>query len=392
MNRSDPALILRDCRILDGLGHPSAPRELWIAGGRIIEPGLAPPGQVITLGGRVIAPGLIDAHVHLCLDAGPDPLATFQAATQAQILELMQRNAGHTLRAGVTTVRDLGAPTALILALRSEIANGRVPGPRLIASGAPLTVPGGHLQEMGYLVRGVDAAREAVRAQHRAGVDVIKIIATGGGSSPETDPRACQFTDAEMQAIAESARLVALPVACHAHADAAIRQAVAAGVQSIEHGSYATEASLSAMDAGGVALVPTLLPAIAALTQALPPERRAAILDRFEARRTMVRDAAHLRVRIVAGTDAGVAFVPHGGVAAEIQALADCGLSAAQAMAAAGREAAALLGRPDLGTLVPGAPADLIVLEDNPLDDLSVLDAPVAVMQMGRWTRPPGVV
>ena len=388
MDHPPPALVLRDCRVLDGVGHPLAQRELWIARGSIIEPHSAPIGAVTILGGRVVAPGLIDAHVHLSFDAGPDPIAAYLAATPAQLIELMRRNAARTLEAGVTTVRDLGAPTPLILMLRQEIAAGLSVGPRLFASGMPMTVPGGHMHELGSPVRGVDAVREFVRAQSSAGIDLIKVMATGGGSSPQTDPRACQFTDSEVQAAVESARTVGLRVACHAHADAGIRQAVAAGVHSIEHGSYASGAALQAMEIAGTALVPTLLPAVAALEQDLSPERRTAIIDRFESRQQVVRDATRLGVRVVAGTDAGVAFMAHGRVAGEVQALADCGMPAARALVAAGREAAALLGHPGLGTLVPGAPADLIVLDGNPLQDLSVLSTPSAVMRMGGWVRP----
>lgn len=309
-------------------------------------------------------------------------------------LELLERtmreNAALTLRAGVTLVRDMGAPTAIVLALRDAIASGTASGPQILASGTPITIPGGHLHEMGGGVRGEAAVRGAVRALAQAGVDVVKAIATGGGSSPQTDPRACQFSQEEFSALVAEARSGGLPVACHAHADAGICQAVAAGASTIEHGSYASEASVRAMAERGMTLVPTLAPAIAALARSsFPAGRTAAIRERLESRREVVRLAVKHGLRVVAGTDAGTAFAPHGGLAAEIIALVECGLPPWLALAAAGREAAVALGVPDAGTLTPGSRADLIVLEGDPHGDLRHLIHPYAVMQAGRWVSTP---
>lgn len=379
---------MRDCRVLDGLGGPAVEGELWIVCGRIAEPGTVPVGRSESLGGRVVAPGLIDAHVHVCLDADSVFLSTFCRATPDQLMASMRQNAEATLRAGVTTVRDLGSPTELILALRNAIASGRTPGPRILASGTPMTIAEGHFHEMGGAVQGTAAIRDAVRALSRARVDVVKVMATGGGSSPQTDPRACQFTDDEMRVLVEEASLQGLPVACHAHANAGIHQAVGAGVSTIEHGSYASESSLRAMVDRSVAFVPTLAPAVSVLDRSpYPAGRMAAIRDRFNARRDAVRLAVRLGVRVVAGTDAGVAFTPHGSLATEIVALAESGVPPALALAAAGREAAAALGMSDTGVLSPDARADLIVLEGDPLSDVRCLARPLAVMQEGRWVK-----
>ncbi|MDR7523642.1 MAG: amidohydrolase family protein [Armatimonadota bacterium] len=381
--------------MLDGLGGPPAEGEVWIVSGRIVEPGSARMAREESLAGRVVAPGLVDMHVHLCLDGGSDPLGAFSAAGPEELARLMREHAERTLLAGVTTVRDLGSPTGLVVSLRDDIAAGSARGPRIVASGAPITSPGGHLHQMGIPVRGPDAARAAVQSLQAAGVDVIKIVATGGGSSPQTDPRACQFTDDEMAALGEEARRLGLPVACHAHADAGVRQAVAAGMQTIEHGSFVSPSTLEAMAARRIAFVPTLAPAIHAgvLRPAdpgrVPTRRMAAVGERWEARRAAVRAALECGVLVVVGSDAGVADTPHGGVVTEILALHACGMSPALAMAAAGRVAAGVLGIPDIGILTPGAHADLVVLEDDPLVDLTVLARPLAVMQAGRWVRPP---
>jgi imidazolonepropionase-like amidohydrolase len=383
------ATVLRGGLVFDGGPTPPRVRDLWIAQGRIVGPATAPIGREESLAGLAIGPGLIDAHVHLCLDESPDPLAAFRAASSETLAALMRVQASRTLAAGVTTVRDLGAPTALIVALRNEtaaaIGRGAATGPRIIASGAPITSPGGHVHEMGGAVRGVSAVRDAVHARRAAGVDVVKVMATGGGSSPQTDPRTCQFDDDEMAALVDEAAHGGRPVACHAHADAGIAQAVRAGVSTIEHGSYASEASLRAMAERTIALVPTLAPAVMALARDLPAARRAAVVERFAARQEAVRAACRLGVRLVAGTDAGVAFTPHGGVAAEIVALAACEIPVEIALAATWHRAAQALDCADIGTLAPGAHADLIVLEADPRTDPRVLARPRAVMLAGRW-------
>jgi len=384
------ALVVRGVRVLDGLGGPAVPGELWVVGGRVVPPGTGPVTCTMALPGRVLAPGLIDAHVHLCLDAGEDPLAAFAAATAEDLRRTMRSNAARTVAAGVTTVRDLGAPTWLIAALRAEIASGTIPGPRVMASGAPITSPGGHVHEMGGAARGTAAVRGAVRALAAAGMDLVKVMVTGGGSSPRTDPRALQFSGEEVRAAVDEATAAGLHVAAHAHAEDGVRLAAEAGARTIEHGSHASAASLAIMAARAAALVPTLAPAVAALARPdLDATRRRAIAGRFEDRQHVVREAVRLGVRVLAGTDAGVAHTRHGRLVEELRALVACGLSPAAALAAATRDAGSALGIPKLGTLLPGAPADLIVLDGDPLDDPTVLAHPSGVMSRGRWIRRP---
>lgn len=359
---------------------------MWIASGLVVEPGSAPAACEQSLGGRVVAPGLIDVHVHLCMDAGLDPLGSFRAASRRQLARLMRANAALMLRRGVTLCRDLGAPTEMIVALRGAIASGRAAGPRVLASGAPLTTPRGHLYEMGGEADGAVAIRAAVGRLHQARVDVVKAVATGGGSSPQTDPRACQFSDEDLSSLVREARSHDLTVACHAHSDEGIRQAAGAGVSTVEHGSYASEASLRAMAGRGVSLVPTLWPALIVVNESpFPHKRMEEIRARLGSRREAVRLALRHGVRLLAGTDAGTSLARPGCVAAEVVALAECGVPPALALAAAGREAATVLGVPRAGTLTPGAPGDLIVLDGDPLSDLRYLERPLAVMQGGRW-------
>ncbi len=388
--KQSEALVLRECRVCDGLGGPAAEGEVWIVSGFVVEPGSVPSSCEQALGGRVVAPGLIDVHVHLCMDAGLDPLGSLRAAGRGRLARLMRANAAMMLRRGVTLCRDLGAPTDLAMRLRGAIASGRAAGPRVLASGAPLTTPRGHLYEMGGEVDGADAIRAALGRLRRARVDVVKAVATGGGSSPQTDPRSCQFSDEDLCLLVREARCHGLTVACHAHSDEGVRQAIGAGVSTIEHGSYASEASLRAMAKQGISLVPTLWPALIVVDESpFPHKRMGEIRARLESRREAVRLALRHGVRLLAGTDAGTSLAHPGRVAAEVVALAECGVPPALALAAAGREAAAVLGVPRAGTLAPGAPADLIVLGGDPLSDLGYLERPLAVMRGGRWAVSP---
>jgi imidazolonepropionase-like amidohydrolase len=383
------ALVLRDALVLDGLGGSPIPGEIWISDGRIIVPRTVPEAKSESMGGRIVAPGLIDAHAHLCLDGGEDPIATYRSSDPDTLGKRMAENARRTLEAGITTVRDLGSPTGAITALRAAIAAGKTPGPRIMASGLPITTPNGHDAFFGGGVRGVGAIRGAVQDRARHKVDFIKVIVTGGGSSPSTDPRGLQFMDEEMEALVEEAQLARLPIAAHAHGDLGVKQCIAVGIDTIEHGSYASEESLSEMASRDIALIPTLSSAVRVRQIRPYPEKRMAdISERWEERKKAVRMAVEAEVHLVAGTDAGIAYTPHGLVAEEIKALAECGVPANLALAAAWREAAAALGLSDIGTLAPGQRADLIVLSGSPLDDLGVLDAPLAVMKNGGWVRP----
>ncbi|MBM3450944.1 MAG: amidohydrolase family protein [Armatimonadetes bacterium] len=383
------ALVLRDALVLDGLGGTPAAREIWISEGWIVAPGSVPEAETESLGGRVVAPGLIDAHVHFCLDGGEDPVASYKAADAETLASRMAENARRTLEAGITTVRDLGSPTAAITALRAAIASRKILGPRLMVSGLPITIPNGHDSFFGGGLRGVGAVRGAVQDRARHKVDVIKVIVTRGGSSPGTDPRGFQFSDEEMEALVEEAQLARLPIAANAHGDLEIQQCITVGIDTIEHGSYASEESLAEMASRDIALVPTLSSAVRIREVKPYPEKRMIdIMERWQERLKAVRMAVEAEVHLVAGTDAGTAYTPHGLVAQEIKALAECGVPSNLALAAAWREAAAALGRPDIGTLAPGQRADLIVLAGDPLHDLGVLGAPLAVMKSGRWVRP----
>jgi imidazolonepropionase-like amidohydrolase len=329
-----------------------------------------------------ILPGLIDGHVHLGFDGGPDPAARMRAETDEQQLVLMLRSARDLLGVGVTTARDLGGRGFLAVVVREAIAAGLARGPRLLVAGPPVTVTGGHCWFMGAEADSEDDLRRVVRTHHKHGADLIKVMATGGFMTSGSAPWYAQFSTAELAVIVEEARRVDMPVAAHAHGLEGIRRAVQAGVTTIEHSSWVTETNerffeeraAAQMAERGIIVCPTVnvnAPYVAELTGLTVGEN----LTRMH----------ELGVRIIAGTDAGVDNTPHHQYVGGLEYLVTLGFSAAQVIAMATTEAAAALGVGTVtGRLAPGYEADLIVVDGDPLSDIAALGRLRRVMARGR--------
>ena len=333
--------------------------------------------------GSTIMPGLIDSHVHLGFDGGQDPAARMRAETNEQQLVLMLRNARDLLGVGVTTARDLGARAYLDVVVREAIAAGLARGPRLVAAGPPVTVTGGHCWFMGGEADSEDDLRRIVRTHHKRGADLIKVMATGGFMTAGSAPWYAQFTADQLAVIVTEASRVGKPVAAHAHGLEGIRRAVRAGVTTIEHCSWVTETNdrrfdeqLAAQIAErGIVVCPTInvnAPYVAELTGITAGQYVPALRD--------------LGVRIIAGTDAGIDNTPHhqyaGGLAAMVTLL---GFAPADVIAMATTEAAAVLGVGEVtGRLAPGYDADLIVVDGDPLADITAVGRLRRVIARGR--------
>jgi imidazolonepropionase-like amidohydrolase len=378
---------------------------ILVTGGRITEVGqnvAVPAGaEVVDLSGWTVLPGLIDLHTHLAGD--PDELGSdrgsflFQYPERAVLLAAV--HAERTLRAGFTTVRDVGSPGTSVLALRDAIAEGLVPGPRIIA-GIGMGTTGSHCDPTtgirpgtvdadplrGYVFDGPEEARQAVRRAVRDGADVIKVCATAGVLSLSDDIGPAQMTFDELQAVVETATALNRRVAAHAHGLEGIRNAVRAGITTIDHGSVLDDRILAEMRERGTWLVPTMLAYDAVVRMAdagfLPPgpaqkTRAIAPLVRESHRR-----AFRSGVPIAFGTDAGV--FPHGENAREFALMVDAGLSPAAALLSATRNAADALGRlEELGTVERGKRADLIAVRGDPIADVRVLEEVGFVMKDG---------
>ena len=335
-----------------------------------------------------LLPGLIDAHTHITWD----PQSQRNDPPGVTIPREPLIGAGvarKTLQAGFTTVRSLGSTGFSDLALRDAIADGLVPGPRVQAAVTGLGPPGGVcdtvFQHEGA-VTGVEAAVAKVKALVAAGADVIKLCAGGGVLPREDAAQATELTEAELRAIAEEAHRQGRKVAAHAQGPEAIRRAVEAGVDSIEHGGLIDEASVLLMKEKGTFLVPTLYRLDWTLANAEKNGAPAAALERLRRSRQLAREhvarAILLGVPVAFGTDATV--YPHGLNAREFAVLVELGMTPLEAIRSATLNAAQLLGwEGKVGVIEPGAFADLIGVEGNPLEDVKRLEKVILVIKGG---------
>lgn len=363
------------------------------ADGRIIgvEPGYVTPAgaAIIDQRHRFVLPGLIDSHVHLTSELGPNQLIEEVTLTAADGALRGAENARKNLLAGFTTVADLGASNDAIFALRRAIRENRIPGPRIIASGSAITPDGGHGDANGFsphvldvlrsetACSGADACRRAVRRQIQAGADVIKITATGGVLSNTAAGVGQQLTDNELAAIVEAAHAMGRRVTAHAHGVDGINAALRAGVDSIEHGSYINRDSVSLLRQGNRYQVPTLLAGwwvgqLAERGGVLTPAQTDKARQVSRDMANMGRFARQNNVRIAFGTDTGVS--PHGMNAREFQLLVEAGFTPLQAIQTATINAADHLQlNTETGRIIPGLAADIIAVDGDPLADVSTL-------------------
>ena len=348
----------------------------------------------IELPNATVLPGLIDAHTHLTMD----PKFGYERLSISVSREALigAKNARTTLFAGFTTVRNVGASEYSDVALRDAINSGDVPGPRMLVSGPALSITGGHCDnnmlpfeyhatEAG-VADGIAAVQHKVRENIKYGADLIKVCATGGVLSLGDNPQHSQYTLEEMKAIVADAHRLGRKVAAHAHGAEGIRWAAEAGVDSVEHGSYIDDAGIAAMKEHGTYLVPTLylgdwMINNAGLTR-LPPPLLAKAQEVIPAARKNIAHAFASGVKVALGTDAAV--YPHGLNAHEFAVMVKLGLTPLQSIQAGTVNAADLLGwGGKVGTLEPGAWADIVAVDGDPLKDVTTLEKVKFVMKGG---------
>ena len=338
---------------------------------------------------KVVLPGLVDAHVHICFDASCDPVFNVRYEPPPDMMIRGVCNARDMLRAGVTTIRTLGTPNDLDLHLRDGIRQGLIPGPRIVAAGRSLTVTGGHGHYYRMEADGPAEMREATRLQIKNGVNVIKITVTGGIMTPRVRPGVSKFNLDEIRAVVDEAHKAGLRVAAHAENPDGVNDALSAGVDSIEHGYFLRNTEgLDMLVDSGTYLVPTLMAydLIAnGLEQGVPPEAVEKASDALEYNTAGFRAALDAGAGIAMGSDAGTAFNDHGRSWREASFMVRHGMSPMSAIVAATRNGADLLGLGDqVGTVEPGKMADLIVVDGDPLADISRLGNVLCTIQGGR--------
>jgi imidazolonepropionase-like amidohydrolase len=381
-------MVLANARVIDGTG--AAPLErgfVRLDGDRIVEVGQfdgpAPDGA-LDLEGRTLMPGLIDAHAHLSSDVsrspgfGPPPALKGELPRPRELgYFVLAKTAAVLLGAGVTSIRDVGSYDDEAIALREAVRLGVIEGPRILSCGRIIsaTAPGGAI--FGSMYRqadGPDDMRKAVREQLRRGADFVKLMATGARSVLAEDPEPAQMTAAELDAIVDEAHRMGVRVAAHVEGLAGGRLAVEAGVDTIEHGLslHREPRLLDAMARSGIVLVPTLSTfhdLAERFTDAFAPalvEQAKRQLEEAYATLVAARSAG---VILAMGHDSG----PPGDNAIELVRMVDGGLSALEGISAATHGSASALGLPDVGTVRPGAVADLLVVDGDPLDDMRLL-------------------
>ena len=377
--------VFTGANVFDGTGADPAPADIVVGNGKIVEIGSGLDGdESVDLSGQAVLPGMFDCHTHVTVSQF-DYMALLQRPFSYQFYQAAV-NLRRTLDIGITTIRDAHGAD---LGVKQAVEDGLIPGPRMQISVTAISQTGGHgdgwmpsgncLELMPShpgrptgIADGPEEIRRKVRELVRAGADVIKVFTSGGVLSPRDDPRHAHFRLAELEALVEEATAAGIYVMSHAQGADGIKNAVRAGIRSIEHGIFLDDEGISLMLERGTWLVPTLSApqAVIDLVEAggsLPEAVVAKAHAVIEIHRLAVRRAIEAGVKVAMGTDSGVG--PHGSNLREVELMTDVGLSPAQALVATTSEAARLLDVADkFGTIEPGKRADLVVIDGDPLD------------------------
>jgi imidazolonepropionase-like amidohydrolase len=388
-------LAIRAARLFDGVAANPVPRPLvLVEADRIVgvRSGGDPPAaaRFVDLGDVTLLPGLVDAHTHLVFDASADPVGALADADDEDLLAGMRGAAATALAAGITTVRDLGDRGFLAVRLRDELAGDPTGGPRVLAAGPPITVSSGHCWYLGGEADGVDGVRAAVRERAERGVDTVKVMATGGELTPGTRPEEATYGPAELRAAAEEAHRHGLPITAHAHAVAGLRNAVEAGFDMVEHGSFLTAdgpradpAVVDAMLRSGVVVSATM----GALPGFPVPPQVAAIVPRLVAVFARLRAAG---IPVICSSDGGIGpHKPHDLLPHSADMMVNVNgyptVEALRAVTSAAAEACGIGAR--AGRVAPGFDADLLAVTGDPLADIAALRDVRAVFRAGHRVR-----
>ncbi|HXM17669.1 MAG TPA: amidohydrolase family protein [Candidatus Tumulicola sp.] len=389
------AVITSRLLIVDAASAPVSNGAVLVEDGRIRAAGprarvqkLAKGAVEIDASRNTVMPGMINLHAHLDSDCGPEFMAFITMLDEQTSVLLAADSARRTLLAGVTTVRDLGNKFAAAIAVRDAIVRGWIPGPRIVAAGKLVCMTGGHGWFLGHESDGPNEMRKAVRLNLKRGADCIKVIATGGVLSPGVEVGSSQLDEDELEVAVAEAHKAGRRVAAHAIGNAGIKNALRAGVDTIEHGCYLDDEALRLFQKTGATYVPTLCAPhfLHENLDKLPAYVVRKTTEVYEAHRESFKRALKRNIPIVTGTDAGTPFNHHAAFAVELELMVKLGMSAEHALRAATSGAAEALGLSnELGTLSAGKSADLIAVDGDPRKDIRALARVRGVMTRGIW-------
>ena len=393
------ATLIRNVNLIDGLGgEPQRDWAVVVEGERIswLGPTAHAPafgeGLVVDGGGQTLMPGLINCHAHLCNDGAADLFGQVlnDSVSIATIRGVL--NAKLALQAGITTIRDCGAASQIAIEIAKAVDQGLIDGPRVRAAGRVVTMTGGHGHFIGREADGPDEVRKAVRAEIKGGAHFIKVMATGGVLTPGVDPSQTTFQLDELEAAVEEAHKAGRPAASHAIGNRGIKNALKAGIDSVEHGFYLDSEAIDLALKNDSFLVPTLIAVDQIVNNGSKRGIPEWVVRKAESESGHHREsfvmAVKSGVKIAAGTDAGTPFNPHGDLALELAKMVEFGLPPMFALVAATSNAARLLRMQDqIGSIEQGKQADLLLVPGDPLADIAVTQRPTFVMKGGRVVR-----
>ncbi len=348
--------------------------------------------QVIDLSGKTVMPGLINSHVHITLEPIGDPVSILAKDSQAKTALRGVANLRKHLLAGTTFFRDLGAPDGIDMDLRDAVNEGLIEGPQFLAAGKCVTMTGGHGWFFGREADGVDETRKAAREQLRAGADLVKIMATGGVMTPGVEPGSPQLSMEEMESAVIEAHKAGKKTATHAQGTEGIKNAILAGIDSVEHGIFLDDEVIQLMVDRGVYLVPTLVAPYFIVVNGVEGGIPQYAVDKanyiMKYHIESFKKAYKAGVKIAMGTDAGTPFNLHNAAAYELKQMAEYAMTPMESIVASTKSSADLLGILDkYGTLEEGKYADFLVLDENPLDNLETLFNINSVYKLGKKVK-----
>jgi imidazolonepropionase-like amidohydrolase len=392
--------LFANASVVDGTGADASVADVVVEDGRIVEVGVGLDGdERVDLAGKAMLPGLFDCHTHVVVTT-IDQTRNLNTPFSYRFYEAAA-NLEATLRIGITTIRDAGGAD---LGIKQAVADGLVNGPRMQISLSMISQTGGHGDpwtasgaDVRWLPRhpgvpdtivdGTDAMRQTVRELVRMGADVIKVAVSGGVLSPRDKPTHAHFRQEELDVLVEEASAAGIWVMAHAQATPGIKQAIRAGIRSIDHGIYLDDEAIQMMLDRGTWLVPTLIAPRGVIDAAdagaaIPAQSVAKAREVVEIHQASFAKAVSAGVKVAMGTDSGV--TPHGNNLRELALMAEGGMTPMQTIVATTRSAAELMGLDDeLGTLEPGKRADLVVVDGDPLDVGTLADRVASVYQDG---------